>query len=534
MLTILGRTVLALKRLNNLLVGLAILVAVVFSSLILLASPSTAASAQSQLEQTVTVTAVSTTFAAPTPTVPSWSRPNLHLYFFDEQDRSLASVKVCIYEESYNAATKKLEVRSVLTGVSDVQGRASFDVTRLMPGVYYLELREADGNLVLPKDPDLFVPGQSVGQPQQNPALTYMTGLDLNYGSVVYVKQYQLRLLLKPFEATPAPVPTSVITGTSQLTPQVQKPGMSIKASRAIYWPQSKQYIYYPPFGTDLAGVGNGGTGTTPPVSVSGASNSPGATSSSSGSSFVPGNGTSIVQPGLRGMPNTPTPASQQGSEASVLATAVLTTSIPTATVTPVECRGCLSPGASPDSPATLTARAGSGLDAGRGGSGRLTSTPIPSGVLTQRAEAAQRRTATALAGFSPSGTELGGNLAVAVPTVSNPERPVSTSMAAPGSISGTETPGSSSGNSLTLTIPTPAFSVQAEVATSEGTQGQPTPSTAISISGKPRNGPIDNTGASWVDWLILITEGLAVIGLVAGGGYVGWYWRKYQRLPWQ
>lgn len=514
--------VLVLKRLASVaVVGLASLAGVVFSFL-MLTPASTVASAQSQLITTTT----STVEPAPTPTVPSWSRPNLHLYFFDGEERSLAGVKVGIYEESYNAATKKLEVRSVLSGVSDVQGRTSFDVTRLTPSVYYLELREADGSLVLPKDPDLFVPGQSVGQPQQNPALTYMTGLDLGYGSVVYVKHYQLRPLLQPFEATPIPAPTLVITGTSQVTSQVQNPSLSIKASRAIYWPQTKQYIYYPPFGSDLAGVGNGGAGTTPPVPGSRASNSPGATSSSS--RLVPGNGTSIVQPGLRGVPNTPTPASQQGSEASVLATAVSATSTPRATPTQVECRGCLSPGASPDSPPTLTSRAGSGLDAGRGGSGRLTPTPIPPGVLTQRAEAAERRTATAQAGDLPSsGT---------APTASNPPLTVSnTSVAIPSSSSGIDTSSntsSSSGTSITPSIP--PFSVEAGLAVSPTSQSQSQPTPTATGSVKPKNGPVDNAGASLVDWVVLITEGLAVIGLVAGGGYLGWYWRKYQRFPWQ
>lgn len=163
----------------------------------------------------------------PTPTVPSWNRPNLHLYFRDANNQPVGGVHATIFKYTYNAATKQGAVTQLENGTSDgASGRVDLDAFALTSNIYYLKLVQANGAVILPNDPNQPMPSGVVGNP--DPLLKDMTLLDLTQGSVVYVNTYYL---------------VSEGGGGGQL---VAAPNLA------------KALIYYPPVGSSLAAIAPG------------------------------------------------------------------------------------------------------------------------------------------------------------------------------------------------------------------------------------------------------------------------------------
>jgi len=91
------------------------------------------------------------------------------------------------------------------SGKTGDAGRISFDVSSLLySDSYYLELREADGVLIKPRDPDApyLMP---TGQAPLFAQMDDMQPLDLKSGLVVYVNQYTIKPLIEPLSGANPP-----------------------------------------------------------------------------------------------------------------------------------------------------------------------------------------------------------------------------------------------------------------------------------------------------------------------------------------
>ena len=148
--------------------------------------------------------------AAPTPTVPSYERPNLHLYLVDGSGAAISGVQASLYvfrlqQGSDYGKDATFEFVRLASGKTGDAGRISFDVSSLLySDSYYLELREADGVLIKPRDPDapyLMPTGQAPLVAQMDD----MQPLDLKSGLVVYVNQYTIKPLIEPLSGANSP-----------------------------------------------------------------------------------------------------------------------------------------------------------------------------------------------------------------------------------------------------------------------------------------------------------------------------------------
>lgn len=169
----------------------------------------------------------------PTPTPPALTRPNLHLYFKDLSALPLGGLALTVYRWTFDQPSGKYLLEKKFEGKTNaVEGRADFDAASALYGLFYLEVKEADGTtLVLNTDPN--GPSVNTGAPP-DPQVKLLTPLPLFEGGVVYVFSYEVRLLVKPIENSPA--------------------------RRAIYVPATQKWLYYP---NNPDGLGLGG-GTPP------------------------------------------------------------------------------------------------------------------------------------------------------------------------------------------------------------------------------------------------------------------------------
>lgn len=323
--------------------------------------------------------------AAPSPTVPSWNKPNLHLYFVDGNGQPITGLTLRLYDvktdpkEPTNA--DKTQLIKVWETTVNGQGRADFDATTVVcDRVYSLEVRDSAGNVVLPFDPNVR-PRPPAGN--VNPKIKDMAVLDLTKGLIVYVNKFKVQPLAQPGTSTQA---------------------LAWPAESWQYWPSSNSDLLYQ--SQPVTGSGGSGSQTT-------------------GSSLaLP---TNAVRPGVSGptlvpgaLPN-PTPTGAYGNVPS--------------TPTP-ECRYC----GLTDNPQTVAAYM---TGSGRGGGGKLTPTPYPAPVLTQRAERAITDIANTVA--------AGGNSTISNPTTTGPTATggVVSLVLTPGAATSGPQPGQDSGKTL-------------------------------------------------------------------------------------
>jgi|GEM_PF-3325510 len=305
----------------------------------------------------LTLTGVAQGQAAPSPTVPSWNKPNLHLYFVDGNGQGVSGLLLRLYDVKFDPQeptnVDKTQLIQLWEARTNGQGRADFDATTILENRnYYLEVKEADGTAVLPFDPNVRPrpPAGNVNLKTKDMAL-----LSLTKGSIVYVTKWKVQPLLTP--------------GTSR---------------QALSWPV-ENWEYWPTGNSDLLVL------SQPTTSASGVQTSLSGRSSTSpvdtGNPIITG----AVKPGI-GQMNTPVPGATTTSPSTQYAPGTPT---PVAT-----CRYCNLT----DNPATITAYA-AGVGAGRGSGGKITPTPFPAPVLTQRAD----RALTDIANGTPAAT-IGGN----------------------------------------------------------------------------------------------------------------------------
>ena len=132
----------------------------------------------------------------PTPTVPGWSRPNLHLYFKDAAAPSQSvsfGVKVTLLKLVRDplTGTRGLQRLAASANTSGGESRVDFDATAFPSGLYFLELRRTDNDtLILPEDPTHPRSSGDLGNAEQLTA--QVTPLELTKGSVIYVNTYFL------------------------------------------------------------------------------------------------------------------------------------------------------------------------------------------------------------------------------------------------------------------------------------------------------------------------------------------------------
>ncbi len=266
--------------------GLSGLIMIIIISGLVLLGVAASLNAKQALAQTQTQTG-----PTPPPTPPSLTRPNLHFYLVDEADRPQAGISMKLYKgvvKNVGTNDTYTDVELLLSGTSDGAGRIDLDVASIIYGIYYLELRESDGAVILRDDPNL-PPTGPIGQP--DPKTRYMTILDLNSGAVVYVNRYRLKPLVKPVQIRADSASASA---------------SNLLARRTVYRPDTQSWIYYP---NSEQGLGPA-PGASPSATVTGAN--PNANTNNPPSTGTPGTGAGgngQTPSGLGRIPETPNPA---------------------------------------------------------------------------------------------------------------------------------------------------------------------------------------------------------------------------------
>jgi hypothetical protein len=320
-----------------------------------LVATQTVAQAQAQAQ---VGTGTASTAPSHTPTVPSGERPNLHIYLRDEAGRPITGMAVKLFSFDYNQSNGKYELLERDKGTTDAQfGKVAFDATKVLPGLYYLEMKEdaGAGAVVLPTDPDGAPIGTGGGRPPAE--VKDMTTINLFEGSVIYVFHFELRPLIK--------LPSSVsLTGVQPI--------------RAVYVPSSRRYIYYPEAGSNLSKVSTVTPGPSPTPAPPTPTFTPfvvATRSSTTNNATATRNAQNQTATAIRNV-------SGSGTGAGVAAN-------PTPTS---ECRGCIPPNSTAGARATIEAAtiaagltagvynipAGSEGRSGSGGSGSSTANATP------------------------------------------------------------------------------------------------------------------------------------------------------------
>jgi hypothetical protein len=270
------------------------------------------------------------TAPAHTPTVPSGERPNLHIYLRDEGGQPVTRVAVKLY--SFDYSNGKYELLERDKGTTDNQfGKVAFDATKVLPGLYYLEMKETSGAgagaVVLPTDPDGAPIGTGGGRPPAE--VRNMTTINLFEGSVIYVFHFELRPLIN--------LPVNV-------------GGVLPVPVRAVYVPSSRRYIYYPEAGSNLSKVSTVTPGPSPTPAPPTPTFTPFATVATRSNTTINATATRNAQSqtatATRNVSGSGTGGAGAGAGVGVAAT-------PTPTS---ECRGCIPPNSTAGARATIEA----------------------------------------------------------------------------------------------------------------------------------------------------------------------------------